>query len=131
MRRSRPARSLVLPLALGLALTLSACGGGGGETADSGEAGTTEGALAVTGTDSLKFEPASLEAEAGEVTVELTCEAQVAHNFIIEETDDTVAECNAGATDTGSVELEAGDYTFYCDLPGHRAAGMEGTLTVA
>lgn len=115
---------------LGVALVLSACGGGG-ETDGGSSAGTTEGALAVTGTDSLKFEPSSLEAEAGEVTVELTCEAQVAHNFVVEETDDKVAECNAGATDTGTAELEAGDYTFYCDLPGHRAAGMEGTLTVA
>ncbi|MBW3659079.1 MAG: cupredoxin domain-containing protein [Actinobacteria bacterium] len=115
---------------LGVALALSACGGGG-ETDGGSSAGTTEGALAVTGTDALKFEPSGLEAEAGEVTVELTCEAQVAHNFVVEETDDKVAECNAGATDTGTVELEAGDYTFYCDLPGHRAAGMEGTLTVA
>ena len=130
MSRCRPARSLAVPLALGAVLTLTACGGGAG-TFDSGDAGTTEGALAVTGTDSLKFEPSSLEADAGEVTVALTCEDQVAHNFIVEEGDEKVAECNAGATDTGSVELEAGDYTFYCDLPGHRAAGIEGTLTVA
>ena len=35
-----------------------------------------------------------------------------------------------GDTDDGTIELEAGDYVFYCDVPGHRAAGMEGTLTV-
>lgn len=127
MRLVRSARPLAI--ALGVVLALSACAGGG--SSDTGGAGTTEGALAVTGTDTLKFEPSSLEADAGEVTIELVCESAVAHNLVIEEDDRKVAECNSGATDTGTVALEAGDYTFYCDLPGHRSAGMEGTLTVA
>lgn len=123
---SRPVRRIAL--ALGAVLALSGCAGG---EADAGTGAPVEGALAVTGTDGLKFEPTSLAAEAGEVTVSLVCEPAVAHNFVIEETDDTVADCNAGATDVGTVELEAGEYTYYCSLPGHRSAGMEGTLTVA
>jgi hypothetical protein len=31
---------------------------------------------------------------------------------------------------TGKVELKPGAYTIYCNLPGHRAAGMEATLNV-
>ena len=33
-------------------------------------------------------------------------------------------------TKTLSVTLKAGTYKFYCSVPGHRMAGMEGTLTV-
>ena len=35
-----------------------------------------------------------------------------------------------GSKDSNVVALKAGDYAFYCTLPGHRSAGMEGDLTV-
>lgn len=35
-----------------------------------------------------------------------------------------------GGVSSISVDVRAGDYTFYCTLPGHREAGMEGRLTV-
>jgi len=35
-----------------------------------------------------------------------------------------------GSTDAKKIDLEPGKYTFYCDILGHRAQGMEGTLTV-
>ena len=35
-----------------------------------------------------------------------------------------------GGTKVLSVKLAAGTYTFYCSVPGHRMAGMVGTLTV-
>jgi uncharacterized cupredoxin-like copper-binding protein len=35
-----------------------------------------------------------------------------------------------GASKTVSLNLKPGTYKFYCSVPGHRQAGMEGTLTV-
>lgn len=128
MSRLRSVRPLVL--ALGVAVALSACGGGDTATTDAAVAAVPEGALAVTGTDALKFDPTTLRAPAGDVTLALACEGRVAHDIVIEETGDKVATCNGGGSGAGTVTLEAGDYTYYCSLPGHRGAGMEGTLTV-
>jgi uncharacterized cupredoxin-like copper-binding protein len=41
------------------------------------------------------------------------------------------AELVAAGTSTATIpNLKAGTYKFYCSVPGHREAGMEGTLTV-
>ena len=37
---------------------------------------------------------------------------------------------NGDEVDTGKIEFEPGTYVMYCDVPGHRAAGMEATVTV-
>jgi plastocyanin len=120
----RHSRALLLATA---ALLVSACAAGG-------EAGATpvdlpEDALTVTGNNRLEFEPATLEAPAGEIIIALTCEGGVNHNLVIEETDEVVAECRRGETGIGTVELDEGEYTFVCTIPGHENR-MRGTLTV-
>jgi uncharacterized cupredoxin-like copper-binding protein len=35
-----------------------------------------------------------------------------------------------GAKAEKAIDLKPGKYVFFCDVPGHRQAGMEGTLTV-
>jgi plastocyanin len=126
-------RARTLAVAAATALVLAACGGGDGEAADStdsagGDAGGE--VLAVTGTDELLWDVESLSASAGTVEFELTCEDGVNHNLVIEETDETVAECAPGETATGSVELDAGTYTYLCTVPGHESR-MIGELTVS
>jgi uncharacterized cupredoxin-like copper-binding protein len=37
----------------------------------------------------------------------------------------------AGGSKTLTLKLRPGKYTFYCSVPGHRQAGMEGTLNVS
>lgn len=125
---------LTFPVAAALmgGLVLTACDGGDAADDAGGDTAPAEGnVVEVLGTHSLDFEPTSLTAEAGEVTVELTTEDGVNHDFVIEDLDDLlVAEADAGETATGTVDLEPGEYTFYCSVPGHRPAGMEGVLTV-
>ncbi len=89
------------------------------------------GVVSVTGTDGLAFEPAALSVAAGEVTIELASQPATPHTFTIEELGDReVVRADGGQTASGTIELEPGTYTFYCSIPGHRPAGMEGTLTV-
>lgn len=80
----------------------------------------------------IDYEEAPEEVAAGTVDVELDNQGNIEHNVVIEELDDQkILDAAAGESDSGSVELEPGTYTYYCDVAGHRAAGMEGTLTVA
>jgi uncharacterized cupredoxin-like copper-binding protein len=54
------------------------------------------------------------------------------HDFTIAERgDEPVVVAAPDQTARGAIDLDAGTYTYYCSIPGHREAGMEGTLTVA
>ena len=73
----------------------------------------------------------ALEANAGTVTIELTNDSSVAHDVAVEGNGvDEKSDIITQSTTTLAVDLEPGTYTFYCSVDGHRAAGMEGTLTV-
>jgi uncharacterized cupredoxin-like copper-binding protein len=59
--------------------------------------------------------------------------APLSHNMTIESSSGTVVGATStypGATKTLTLSLKPGTYKFYCSVPGHRMAGMEGTLTV-
>ncbi len=75
----------------------------------------------------------------GAVTIEMPNMSGVSHNIAIETGEGGAAakgtELGASqfvskGTATVSVNLKPGTYTFFCEAPGHRAAGMYGTLTV-
>jgi plastocyanin len=102
-------------------------GGGGGEA--SGPGGTLE---VIANESALEFEEESLETESGKVTVEFNNPSSIGHDVAIEKDGEEIGgtEVITQSEDSTVVELEPGDYVFFCTVPGHREAGMEGPLTV-
>jgi plastocyanin len=75
------------------------------------------------------FSTTSLAAPAGQVTVVLTNSDLFRHTFTIDELDVNV-EAPLGGTREETFAAPPGTYRFYCRVPAHAAAGMEGTLTI-
>jgi len=89
--------------------------------------------LASNSEGQLKYETAALIAKAGEVSIDFTNMAPLSHNLTVESSSHAVLGATPtfqGGSKTLTLNLKAGVYKFYCSVPGHRMAGMEGTLTV-
>ena len=80
----------------------------------------------------LAFNTTKLTAKAGKVTVDFKNPSPTPHNVVIEQNGKELSgfEPIAEGEESETAELKPGTYTFYCSVPGHREAGMEGTLTV-
>jgi plastocyanin len=87
--------------------------------------------LAASPTD-LAFDTTSLTGKAGKVTIDFDNPSALEHNVAIEQGGEEIAasETIAKGKTSVSADLAPGTYTFLCTVPGHAAAGMEGTLTV-
>jgi plastocyanin len=106
---------------------------GGGSEKGGGEASGPGGTLEVVANESaLAFEEESLETKAGKVTIDFTNPSSIGHDVAIEKDGEEIGgtEVISDGEDSTTVELEPGDYVFFCTVPGHREAGMEGPLTV-
>ena len=77
----------------------------------------------------FEFTPNKLTSPAGIIQFDLS-DTDGMHDLVIEGQPGFQIEVSSGATASGKIKLKAGKYTFYCDISGHRAQGMEGTLTV-
>lgn len=81
----------------------------------------------------LKYTTDTLTAKAGDVTVDFTNPATAPHSVAIAQGSKVLGETEVVTGSDASTEikgLEPGTYQYYCTVPGHRDAGMEGTLTV-
>src|SRR5262245_27139632 len=133
-------RALLLLLVLAASvLALSACGGGS-ESSSTTPAATGGGGgggggstvnISADPSGALKYEQTDVSATAGTITINFTNMSSLPHDVTIE------GNGASGGTDqitnsstSTTVDLQPGTYTFFCSVGGHRAAGMEGTLTV-
>lgn len=139
-------KKLAVAFALILAsFALVACGGSSDSgssaestaesTATGAEGGSAGSAAALdfeTG-EGLTYTSDTATAKAGKVTVNFSNSQPLTHDVAIEDSSGKTigkTELIAEGSDSAVVDLEPGEYTFYCTVPGHREAGMEGTLTV-
>ncbi len=152
-------RSLIALLSAGaIAVAVAACGGSSSSssagTSTSSSAGTSSSVttssaaphsvlhstvltIAANPSGKLMFTKSSLSAKAGTITIKFTNDSPLDHNFTIQRSTDSATGAIVaatptfhGGTKTLTVKLAAGTYTFFCSVPGHRQAGMHGTLTV-
>lgn len=87
----------------------------------------------------LAYTASKAQATPGAVTITMGNMSGVSHNIAVEAGENGANAKGAalgassfiskGATSV-TVNLKPGKYTFFCEAPGHRAAGMYGTLTV-
>jgi uncharacterized cupredoxin-like copper-binding protein len=137
---SRLHRLIAVPAAVMLGLVAASCGGGGG-------IGATLADYSITLDES--------SGDAGELTFDVTNDAEQTHEFVIFQTDlaedalptndegdvdeegegltliDEIEDIEAGSDRSLTVSLDAGNYVFICNVPGHYRQGMHTTFTVS
>ncbi len=139
MKKALPLFALMLA-----AMLLVACGGGSSTTSSTTpESSAEHGGTAAGGASTIKLETGAnghleyttkhLNASPGKATVEFHNGQSLGHDVAIANSSGQVigkTSIVTESTTTTTVDLKPGTYTFYCTVPGHRQAGMEGTLTV-
>ena len=99
----------------------SSSSSGGGESVD----------VSAPESGALEFDPEEITVKSGEVTFNFSNPSGVPHALDIEGVDGGEGETVQGDDAPPlTVNLEPGEYEYYCPVGGHRAAGMTGTLTV-
>jgi plastocyanin len=88
-------------------------------------------------TGQLSYVTKQAQGKPGPVTITMKNGATVQHNIAVQQgTGPSGPVLGAGpvvangGTSTVKLTLKPGTYTYFCQVPGHRAAGMFGTLTV-
>jgi plastocyanin len=110
----------------------------GTTTAAGGQAqggGATESLAVSSPADGgLVYQPNGLTAKPGNVTITYDNPSPVPHSIAVATANGNVLgevqPFTAGKQSVQLSNLAAGKYVFYCTVPGHREAGMQGNLTV-
>ena len=124
-------RLSALAVTLLAVLGVAACGGDDDDGAATGAPATGADEIAVVAED-LAFDAEAYEADAGEVTISYENTGAIEHTLVIDGVDDfKLVVPTTGDVDEATVALDEGQYTIYCDVAGHRDAGMEATIEVS
>ncbi len=125
----RVGRLLTIVVAAGA--LVAACGGSSGSSSSHKEPkGPAQTTVAITG-GNFFVDPKNPQAPAGIDAIKLTSQSGL-HTLVFAggKVPGFKLQASSGNSDELKVDLKPGKYEFYCDIPGHREAGMDGTLTV-
>jgi len=149
IRKMRPLAFLFAAFAL--AAVVACSGGDDVEDPDDGSDNDDAGAVQVELTDAFAIELSSDTAPAGEVTFDVRNTGALLHEFVVVNTDlaadalpvegaavdetqldilGAVEDLDPAASESVTVDLEAGTYLLICNIPGHFSAGMHTAFTV-
>jgi uncharacterized cupredoxin-like copper-binding protein len=126
LRGGLVALALAVPLAIGAQSAIAA------PTATAAASHTVS--ISANTSGLLKYSTNHLSTSAGSVTIKFTNKAPLPHDFVLINSKNKIlgkTPVFKGGTKSFTVTLTAGKYTYYCSVPGHRQAGMQGTLTVS
>jgi plastocyanin len=89
--------------------------------------------LAANPAGQLSFNTKQLSAKAGKLTIDFANASPVEHDVTIAQGSSVLGATPVftGGSKALTLSLKPGSYTFYCSVPGHRQAGMEGTLSIS
>ena len=128
--RRRRTRALALALATGLAA--AACGGGA-----SGSSATPTAPAnpdLTVHAEEIKFDKKAYTVHGGDVKIAYPNDGTQTHTLVVQDPQgDKVGDklrVAPGKQTGGVYQLAPGEYTLYCDITGHREAGMVASLTV-
>ena len=126
MRPAAPGAAIALLLAVGV---VAGCGGGDGASSYRQPKGPARATLRVQA-GNFYFKPGTVSGPAGVDRIELVGRGG-SHTLAIDGVSGFEMQVDGdGTTSSAKVRLKAGNYTFYCTIPGHRDAGMEGTFKI-
>ncbi|HVM13861.1 MAG TPA: hypothetical protein VM287_05990 [Egibacteraceae bacterium] len=101
-----------------------------GRVPDRTAATYVDGTLTVPAVD-IDYHPPPGPVRAGRLHLVLYNDGGIDHTLVLALDDlDIRLEASPGRQDSTHVIVSPGEYVFYCDIPGHREAGMEAVLTV-
>jgi plastocyanin len=133
LRRGRPFVAVLIGLVALAAVVLAGCGGGGSSDSSGGYVPPKGPATETIEIDAqnFSFTPDKPTVKPGIANLKLVSKGGV-HTLVFDGAYNGFLLEVSGSGDSQSqkIDLKPGKYTFYCNIPGHRAMGMEGTLTV-